>query len=40
MAFERVRRIAFVEAIPRTALGKCRRVLLTRQVGEQPGADR
>jgi O-succinylbenzoic acid--CoA ligase len=40
LPFERVRRVAWVEAIPRTALGKCRRVLLTRQVGEQAGADR
>ncbi len=40
MAFERVRRVAWVEAIPRTPLGKCRRALLGRQVGEQAGADR
>jgi acyl-coenzyme A synthetase/AMP-(fatty) acid ligase len=39
LPFERVRRVAWVDEIPRTALGKCRRVLLTRQVGEQAGAD-
>ena len=40
LPFERVRRVVFVDEIPRTPLGKCRRVLLTRQVGEQAGADR
>ena len=40
LPFERVQRLAWVEAIPRTALGKCLRVLLTRQVGEQPVPDR
>ena len=40
LPFERVRRVAWVDEIPRTPLGKCRRVLLTRQVGEQAGADR
>jgi O-succinylbenzoic acid--CoA ligase len=39
LPFERVRRVAWVDEIPRTALGKCRRVLLTRQVGEQAGVD-
>jgi O-succinylbenzoic acid--CoA ligase len=40
LPFERVRRVVFVDEIPRTPLGKCRRVLLTREVGEQAGADR
>ena len=40
LPFERVRRVVVVDEIPRTSLGKCRRVLLTRQVGEQTGADR
>jgi O-succinylbenzoic acid--CoA ligase len=40
LPFERVRRVAWVDTIPRTPLGKCRRVLLTRQVGDQTGADR
>jgi O-succinylbenzoic acid--CoA ligase len=39
LPFERIRRVAWVDEIPRTALGKCRRVLLTRQVSEQAGAD-
>jgi O-succinylbenzoic acid--CoA ligase len=40
LPFERVRRVAWVGEIPRTPLGKCRRVLLARQVGQQAGADR
>jgi o-succinylbenzoate---CoA ligase len=39
LPFERIRRVAWVDEIPRTVLGKCRRVLLTRQVGEEAGAD-
>jgi O-succinylbenzoic acid--CoA ligase len=40
LPFERVRRVAWVQEIPRTPLGKCRRALLARQVGAQPGPDR
>ncbi len=40
LPYERVRRVVWVAEIPRTPLGKCRRVLLTSQVGEQSGADR
>jgi o-succinylbenzoate---CoA ligase len=36
LPFERIRRVAWVDAIPRTPLGKCQRALLARQVGEQP----
>ena len=40
LPFERIQRVAWVREIPRTPLGKCRRVLLARQVGEQAGSDR
>ena len=40
MPFERIQRVAWVDAIPRTALGKVQRALLARQVGEQPFPDR
>ncbi len=39
LPFERVRRVVWVDEIPRTPLGKCRRALLTRQVAEQVGAN-
>jgi O-succinylbenzoic acid--CoA ligase len=39
LPFERIRRVAWVDAIPRTALGKVQRALLARQVGEQPFPD-
>ena len=35
LPFERVQRVVWVDAIPRTPLGKCQRGLLGRQVGEQ-----
>ena len=35
LAYERVRRVALVSAIPRTALGKCRRPLLTAQLSNR-----
>ncbi|RPJ84310.1 MAG: hypothetical protein EHM13_04925 [Acidobacteria bacterium] len=38
--YERPHRLVWVEAIPRTALGKCQRQLLARQVGLQPGPER
>lgn len=40
MPFERIQRVAWVDAIPRTALGKVQRALLAHQVGEQPPPDR
>jgi o-succinylbenzoate---CoA ligase len=40
MPFERIQRVAWVQEIPRTPLGKCQRGLLARQVGEQPVPDR
>ncbi len=40
LPFERIQRVAWVEAIPRTPLGKCQRALLAGQVGEQAGPDR
>jgi o-succinylbenzoate---CoA ligase len=40
LPFERIRRVVWVDEIPRTPLGKCQRALLTRQVGGQPGPDR
>jgi len=40
LPFERIRRVAWVDAIPRTALGKVQRALLARQAGEQPFPDR
>ena len=40
LSFEQVRRVAWVDEIPRTPLGKCRRALLARQVGKQAGPDR
>jgi O-succinylbenzoic acid--CoA ligase len=40
LPFERVRRVAWLAEIPRTPLGKCRRVLLAEQVGQQAGPDR
>lgn len=35
LAYERVRRVALVSAIPRTALGKCRRPLLAAQLSHR-----
>jgi O-succinylbenzoic acid--CoA ligase len=40
MPFERIRRVAWVSAIPRTALGKVQRALLARQATDQAFADR
>ncbi len=40
LPFERIRRVAWVDGIPRTPLGKCQRALLASQVGEQSGPDR
>lgn len=40
LPYEQPRRIAWVEAIPRTALGKCRRALLAQEVLLQAGAHR
>jgi o-succinylbenzoate---CoA ligase len=40
LPYERIRRVAWVDAIPRTPLGKCQRSLLASQVGKQPGPDR
>jgi O-succinylbenzoic acid--CoA ligase len=40
LPFERIQRVGWVDAIPRTALGKVQRALLARQVGEQPFPDR
>jgi acyl-CoA synthetase (AMP-forming)/AMP-acid ligase II len=40
LPYERPQRIAWVERIPRTALGKCQRPLLAREVALQPGAQR
>jgi O-succinylbenzoic acid--CoA ligase len=40
LPFERIQRVAWVDGIPRTPLGKCQRALLAGQVGEQPGPDR
>jgi O-succinylbenzoic acid--CoA ligase len=40
LPFERIQRVAWVDAIPRTPLGKVQRALLARQVGEQPSPDR
>ncbi len=37
LAYEQPHRIAWVERIPRTALGKCQRSLLAREVSLQPG---
>ncbi len=40
LPFERIQRVAWVDAIPKTPLGKVQRALLARQVGEQPVPDR
>jgi acyl-coenzyme A synthetase/AMP-(fatty) acid ligase len=40
LPFERIQRVAWVDAIPKTPLGKVQRALLARQVGEQPFPDR
>jgi o-succinylbenzoate---CoA ligase len=40
LPFERIQRVAWVDAIPKTSLGKVQRALLARQVGEQSAADR
>jgi o-succinylbenzoate---CoA ligase len=40
LPFERLQRVAWVDAIPRTTLGKVQRALLERQVGQQPFPDR
>lgn len=39
LAYERPRRIAWVDAIPRTPLGKCRRPLLLQEVGGETRPD-
>ncbi|HEX7484711.1 MAG TPA: AMP-binding protein [Vicinamibacterales bacterium] len=40
LPFERIQRLAWVDRIPRTPLGKCQRPLLTRHVSEQARPDR
>jgi O-succinylbenzoic acid--CoA ligase len=40
LPFERIQRVAWVDTIPRTPLGKVQRALLAHQVGEQPIPDR
>ena len=40
LPFERIQRIAWVDAIPKTPLGKVQRALLARRVGQQPIPDR
>ena len=37
LPYEQPHRVAWVERIPRTALGKCQRSLLAREVSLQPG---
>lgn len=39
LPFERIQRVAWVERIPRTSLGKCQRALLACQVSDQARAD-
>ncbi|HEY3383987.1 MAG TPA: AMP-binding protein [Vicinamibacterales bacterium] len=39
LPFERIQRVVWVDRIPRTPLGKCRRALLAREVGLQAGPD-
>jgi O-succinylbenzoic acid--CoA ligase len=39
LPFERIGRILWTDRIPRTALGKCQRALLARQVGFETGPD-
>lgn len=39
LPFERMQRVAWVDNIPRTPLGKCQRALLARQVSDQARAD-
>jgi acyl-coenzyme A synthetase/AMP-(fatty) acid ligase len=36
LPFEKVRRVVTADRIPRTALGKCRRPLLLRELGLEP----
>ena len=40
LPYEQPHRIVWVDRIPRTALGKCQRLLLAREVALQAGADR